>query len=152
MLALPKPTVTVSGFNFFPDFPMSMMHGSNWFIYQCQSILNIHKYFLNRKNYSVHFLLRRNRRTWDTRLRSRSWRTKMLRKMHVVCLILEYFPLKPGSLKILPPLLQKNKVEVWPEHFCSRLNNIDLGGVRGGVTMVPNSRGGSPVSKKVQNF
>ena len=30
-----------------------------------------------------------------------SW-TKMLRKMHVICLILEYFPLKPGSLKILP--------------------------------------------------
>ena len=28
--------------------------------------------------------------------------TKMLRKMHVVCLIIEYFPLKPGSLKILP--------------------------------------------------
>ena len=27
----------------------------------------------------------------------------MLRKMYVVCLILEYFPLKPSSLKILPP-------------------------------------------------
>ena len=27
----------------------------------------------------------------------------MLRKMYVVCLILEHFPLKPGSLKILPP-------------------------------------------------
>ena len=68
--------------------------------------------------------------------------------MHVVCLILEYFPLKPGSLKILLPLLQKNKVEVWPEHFCSRLNNIDLGRVRGGVTMVPNSRAGSPGVRK----
>ena len=86
------------------------MHGSDWFIYQCQSILNIHKYFLNRKNYSVHFLLRRNTgsRTWDTRLRS--W-TKMLRKMHVVCLILEYFPLKPGSLEILPPLPQKTELK-----------------------------------------
>ena len=31
-----------------------------------------------------------------------SW-AKMLRKMHLVCLILEYFPLKPGSLEILPP-------------------------------------------------
>ena len=27
----------------------------------------------------------------------------MLRKMHLVCLILEYFPLKPSSVKILPP-------------------------------------------------
>ena len=27
----------------------------------------------------------------------------MLRKMYVVCLTLEYFPLKPGSLKILLP-------------------------------------------------
>ena len=26
-----------------------------------------------------------------------------------------------------PP--QKNNVEVWPEHFCSQLNNIDQGGV-----------------------
>ena len=55
----------------------------------------------------------------------------MLRKMHVICLILEYFPLKPGSLKILPPPPQKNNVEVWPEHFCSLLNNIDQGGVGG---------------------
>ena len=62
-----------------------------------------------------------------------SW-TKMLRKMHVVCLILEYFPLKPGSLKILPPPPpHKNNVEVWPEHFCCLLNNIDQGGVGGGV-------------------
>ena len=79
-----------------------------------------------------------------------SW-TKMLRKMHVLCLILEHFPLKPGLLKILPPSPQKNKVEVWPEHFCSWLNNIDQWGVGGGVTIVPNSRGGSPVSNTVQN-
>ena len=39
-----------------------------------------------------------------------SW-TKMLRKMHVVCLILEYFALEPGSLKILPPLPQKTKLK-----------------------------------------
>ena len=77
--------------------------------------------------------------------------TKMLTKMHVVCLILEYFPLKPGSLKILPPPPQKNNVEVWPEHFCCLLNNIDQGGVGGGVTMVPNTQGGSPVCKKEQN-
>ena len=71
--------------------------------------------------------------------------------MHVVCLILEYFSLKPGSLKILSPPPKKNKVEVWPEHFCCLLNNIDQGGVGGGVTMVPNTQGGSPVCKKEQN-
>ena len=75
----------------------------------------------------------------------------MLRKMHVVYIILEYFPLKLSSLKILPPLPPKNKVEVWPERFYSQLNNIDQRGVRGGVTMVPNLQGGSPVTKKVQN-
>ena len=83
-------------------------------------------------------------------IKLQSW-TKMLRKMHVVCLILEYFPLKSGSLKILPPPPQKNNVEVWPEHFCCLLNNIDQGGVGGGVTMVPNTQGGSPVCKKEQN-
>ena len=65
---MPKPTITVwqsHGFwlQLFPRLSIcwSMTHGSNWFIYQCQSILNIHKYFSNRKNYSVHFLLWRNR-------------------------------------------------------------------------------------------
>ena len=48
-----------------------------------------------------------------------------------------------------PP--QKNNVEVWPEHFCSQLNNIDQGGGGGGVTMLPNTQGGSPVCKKEQN-
>ena len=73
--------------------------------------------------------------------------------MHVVCLILQYFPLKPGSLKILPPTPspQKNNVEVWPEHFCCLLDNIDQGGVGGGITMVPNSQGTSPVCRKEQN-
>ena len=75
----------------------------------------------------------------------------MLRKMQGVCLILEYFPPKLGSLKILPPPPKNNNVEVWPKHFCSRLNNIDQGRVGKGVTTVPNSRGGSAVSKKVQN-
>ena len=78
----------------------------------------------------------------------------MLRKMHLVCLILEYFPLKPSSLKILPlpsPTPKKNNVEVWPEHSCPSLNNIDQGGVGGGVTVVPNSQGGSPVSNKVHD-
>ena len=50
-----------------------------------------------------------------------------------------------------PSLPQKNKVEVWPEHFCSWLNSIDQWGVGGGVTVVPNLQGGSPVSKTVQN-
>ena len=44
-------------------------------------------------------------------------------------------PSKPRSLKILPhfPPPKKNNVEVWPDHFCSRLNNIDHegGGGRG---------------------
>ena len=76
----------------------------------------------------------------------------MLRKMHGVCLFLEYFPLKPDSLKILPPPPEKNNIEVLPEYFGSWLNNIDQGGVGGGgVTIVPNLQGGSPVSKKMQN-
>ena len=75
----------------------------------------------------------------------------MLRKMHVICLILEYFPLKPASLKILSPPPPKHNVEGWSEYFCSRLNNIDQGGVGGGVTMLPNWQGGCSVSKKVQN-
>ena len=50
-----------------------------------------------------------------------------------------------------PPFVNKKNVEVWPEHFCSRLNNIDQGKVGEGVTMVPNSQGESPLSKKVQN-
>lgn len=56
----------------------------------------------------------------------------MLRKMHSVCLILEYFPPKLGSFKILPPPPKNNNVELWPKHFCSRLNNIDQGRVGGG--------------------
>ena len=40
-----------------------------------------------------------------------------------------------------PPPLQKNNVEVWP----------DQGGVGGGITMVPNSQGRSPVCRKEQN-
>ena len=79
-----------------------------------------------------------------------SW-TKMLRKMHVVCRIWKYFPLKPSSLKILPPPPPKNNVEVRPEHFYCLLNNIDQGGVGGGVTMVPNSQSRSPVCRKEQN-
>ena len=50
-----------------------------------------------------------------------------------------------------PPSFAKKNVEVWPEYFCSRLNNIDQGRVGEGVTMVPNSQGESPLSKKVQN-
>ena len=37
-----------------------------------------------------------------------SW-TKMLRKIHLVCLILEYFTPKTGTLKILPPPPQKKQ-------------------------------------------
>ena len=47
-----------------------------------------------------------------------SW-TKMLRKMHVVCLILEYFPLKRGSLKILPPSPQKTMLKCGSNIFAA---------------------------------
>ena len=61
-------------------------------------------------------------------------------------------PSKPRSLKILPHFPpQKNNVEVWPEHFCSRLNNIDHEAGEAGVTMAPNLQGGSPMRKKVKN-
>ena len=77
-----------------------------------------------------------------------SWR-KMLRKIHLVCLILEYFTPKTPTLKILSPPPQKNNVEGSPEHFWSRLNNTDQGGVGGGATMMLNSLGMSPVYNKV---
>ena len=61
-------------------------------------------------------------------------------------------PSKPSSLKILPhyPPPHKNNVEVWPQHFCSRLD-IDHEAGEGGVTMVPNSKEGSLMRKKVHN-
>ena len=60
-------------------------------------------------------------------------------------------PSKAGFIQDTSPSPQNNNVEVWPKHFCSGLNNIDQGRVGKGVTTVPNSRGGSAVSKKVQN-
>ena len=42
----------------------------------------------------------------------------------------------------------KNNVEGSPEHFWSRLNNTDQGGVGGGATMMLNSLGVSPVHNK----
>ena len=60
-------------------------------------------------------------------------------------------PSKARFTQDTPPSPQKNNVEVWPEHFCCLLNNIDQGGVGGGVTMVANTQGGSPVRKKEQN-
>ena len=47
------------------------------------------------------------------------------------------------------PSPPKNNVEGSPEHFWSRLNNIDQGGVGGGAMMILNSPGVSPVCKKV---
>ena len=74
--------------------------------------------------------------------------------MHVVCLILEYFPLNPVHSRYFPipppPNPHKNNVEVRPQHFCSRLN-IDHEAGEGGVTMVPNSKEGSLMRKKVHN-
>ena len=60
-------------------------------------------------------------------------------------------PSKARFTQDTPPSPPKNNVEVWSEHFCSLLNNIDQGGVGGGVTMVPNTQGGCPVCKKEQN-
>ena len=65
-------------------------------------------------------------------------------------------PSKPSSIKILPhppappPPPHKNNVEVWPQHFCSRLN-IDHEAGEEGVTMVPNSQEGSLMRKNVHN-
>ena len=77
-----------------------------------------------------------------------SW-TKMLRKIHLLCFILEYFTPKTGVVKILPPLPPKNNVEGSPEHFWSGRNNIDQGGVEGGATPMLHSLGVSPVYIKV---
>ena len=74
----------------------------------------------------------------------------MLRKIHRVCFILEYFSPKTGTVKILPPPPpQKNNVEGSPEHFWSRRKNTDQGGVGGGAIMMLNSLGVSPVYNKV---
>lgn len=52
----------------------------------------------------------------------------------------------------LPPLPKKEKnVEVQLDHSYSRLNNIDQGGLRGGVIAVLNPRNGHPVGNNVQN-
>ena len=48
-------------------------------------------------------------------------------------------PSKARFTQDIPPSPQKSNVEVWAEHFCCLLNNIDQGGVGGGVTMVPNT-------------
>ena len=57
-------------------------------------------------------------------------------------------PSKARFTQDTPPSPPKNNVEVWLEHFCCLLNNIDQGGVGRGVTMVSNTQGGSPVCKK----
>ena len=59
-------------------------------------------------------------------------------------------PSKARFTQNTPPSPQKNNVEVWPEHFCCLLNNIDQGGVGGGVTMVLNSQGRSPVYERAK--
>ena len=77
-----------------------------------------------------------------------SW-TKMVRKIHLVCFILEYFTPKTGTVKILTPPPPKNKVEGSPEHFWCIPNNTDQGGVEGGATIMLNSLGVTPVYNKV---
>ena len=48
-------------------------------------------------------------------------------------------PSKARFTQDIPHSPQKSNVEVWPEHFCCLLNNIDQGAVGEGVTMVPNT-------------
>ena len=43
----------------------------------------------------------------------------MLRKVHVVYVILEYFPLKPGSLKIFSPPPKKAMLKCGPNIFAA---------------------------------
>ena len=74
----------------------------------------------------------------------------MLRKIHLVCFILEYLTPKTGTVKNdFSPSPQKNNVEGSPEHFWSRRNNTDKGGVGRGATMMLNLLGESPVYSKV---
>ena len=127
--------------------PWEQAKQKSTFIFAFQKMLSL--FYSREKTLSFHFKCLLWRIPFNIS-KIQSW-TKMLRKMHVVCVIWKYFPLKPGSLKILPPPPPKNNVEVWPEHFYCLLNNIDQGGVGGGVTMVPNSQGRSPVCRKEQN-
>ena len=76
-----------------------------------------------------------------------SW-TKMLRKMHLVCLILDYYPLKLGSLKVLTPPPLKTILKGDRNISAPDLTTLTRKG-GGGGTMMLNSPGGSPVSKKV---
>ena len=55
----------------------------------------------------------------------------------------------PYTQDTFPSPPKKNNVEGSPEHFWSRLNNTDQGGVGGGATMMLNSLGVSPVHNKV---
>ena len=50
-----------------------------------------------------------------------------------------------------PPLPLKGNVEVWQDHFWSRLNNFDQGGASGGTIPVPKLQDMHSVDKKVQN-
>ena len=73
------------------------------------SFLHSKKFYLYSIPLKKHFLFTSNVFCGAYRSISRKYNLgqKMLRKMHVVCLILEYFPLKPGSFKILPPSPKK---------------------------------------------
>ena len=60
------------------------------------------------------------------------------------------------QLQILPPPPlpppKRNNVEGQLDHSYSRLNNIDQGGLRGGVIAVLNPRNGHPLGDNVQNL
>ena len=53
-------------------------------------------------------------------------------------------------LKILP-ISPQNNIQVWLDHFCSRLSNINHSWVGEGVTVIANLWCGHPVGEKVPN-
>ena len=73
---------------------------------------------------------------------------KNVKKNALVYLILEYFPLKPGSLRYFPSPAKKTMLKDDRNIFGPDLNT-DQGGVGGGATMKLNSPCGSTVSNKV---
>ena len=55
------------------------------------------------------------------------------------------------STPSFPPPQKKQYIEVWLDHFCAQLNNIDQGWLGGGVTVVANPWCRHPVGEKVPN-
>ena len=52
---------------------------------------------------------------------------------------------------LFPPSKKKHSTEILWDHFWPRPTNVDQGGVRGGLIVVPNPWDRISVGKKVQN-